>query len=277
VRVIAAPLAALAAKRARGIRVPGGQKWLLPTLTTAGFLAAWEASTRLGLLPDELPPVTTIADWLAERLQTAEFWTSLRQTITNWAGGLLIGGAAGVIVGGATGMVPLLRRLFQIPFDFLRPIPAVVYLPLLLLLYGASSKTAIMLGAVGAFWPMMFQTFYGTSAVDPLARDTGRVFGFSAAQRLMYIILPSVLPFIATGTRIASSLALVVVVSVEIISAVPGLGRDLQTYALNGVYPGVYAMILVTGMLGMLLNGVLQRIERSMLKWHPSYRGKAGE
>lgn len=247
-------------------------RWLLPVAATGVFLAAWEAAARVGPLPSELPPVTTIAGWLAGAVPTVGFWAAFGQTVSQWGLGLAAGAAAGIVVGLAIGAVPLLHRLFQLPFEFLRPIPAIVYLPLLLLLMGATSGTAVLLGAVGAFWPLLFQTFYGVSAVDPMARDTGRVFGLSARQRLVSITLPSILPYIATGVRIASSLALVVVVSVELISAVPGLGHELATYGLNGVYAGVYAMILVTGLLGMVANNVLQGLERSLLGWHTSHR-----
>ncbi len=256
----------------RGRRGPG-TRWLLPVTTTVGFLAVWEIVTQLAL-PAALPPVTSILGWLVEALPTRELWAAVGQTLLQWAFGLLVGAGTGIVLGVAIGGLPLLRRLLQVPLEFLRPIPAVVYIPLIVLLMGATSRAAAILGAVAALWPLLFQTSYGMSSVDPMARDTGRVFGLSAAQRTAYILVPSILPYVATGLRIAASLTLVVVVAVELITGVPGLGDQLWTYALNAVYPGVYAMILVTGVLGVAINRALQRVERSLLKWHVTHRNE---
>lgn len=248
-----------------------GARWLLPVTTTLGFLAVWEIATQLAL-PAALPPVTSIVGWLVEALPTRELWAAVGQTLAQWAVGLLVGAGAGIVLGVAIGGVPLLRRLLQVPLEFLRPIPAVVYIPLIVLLLGATPRAAAILGAVAALWPLLFQTSYGMSSIDSMARDTGRVFGLSAGQRAAYIVVPSILPYVATGVRIAASLTLVVVVAVELITGVPGLGEQLWTYSLNGVYPGVYAMILITGVLGVVINRALQRVERSLLKWHVTHR-----
>jgi ABC-type nitrate/sulfonate/bicarbonate transport system permease component len=245
---------------------------VLPACTTLGVLACWEVLTRSGVLPQEVPAITTILDWLSAEVQTTRFWSALGDTLLQWGAGLAVGGAAGIAVGVAFGVSRPLQQLFQVAFEFLRPIPAVVYLPLLLLIMGARSEVAIWLAGVGAFWPLLFQAYYGIRAVDPVARETGLVFGLSRLQVLRSITLPSILPYVATGVRIASSLALVVTVSVELISAVPGLGRNLSVYAVNGVYPGVYGLILACGVLGLSLNAVLERAERSLLHWHSSQR-----
>lgn len=246
---------------------------LLPVVTTLALLGVWEVLSRTHVLPTEIPPVTTILQALVELVATPRFALALGATAEQFALGLVVGAAAGIALGVLLGAVPVLYRLSRYLLDFLRSIPAVVYLPVLILVLGATPPVSYLLGAIGALWPLLFQTFYGVAGVPPLLRDTGRVFGLRPHQRLAHITLPAVSPFIATGLRIAASHVLVVVVAVEIISAVPGLGSDIADYATNAVYPQMYALVLVVGVIGVLVNYGLQSLERRQLHWHTSYRG----
>ena len=85
-------------------------------------------------------------------------------------------------------------------------------------------------------------------------------------------MLPSVLPYLATGVRIASSLALIVAVSIELVGGVPGLGADMAAAAQNGIYDAMYGLLIVSGILGLALNAVLERTEKRLLRWHVSHR-----
>jgi ABC-type nitrate/sulfonate/bicarbonate transport system permease component len=245
---------------------------LIPVGTTIGILALWELLARTGVLPAEVPPFTDIVSWLVDQLNDPAFWTSVRLTMWHWFAGLVIGGVIGVVLGIAIGLVPFVQRLLNVPLEFLRPIPAIVYLPLLILVLGSRSQTAIVLASLGAFWPMLFQTIYGVRAIDQQAVETGKVFGLNARQRLWYIQLPSLLPYLATGIRISSSLALIVAVSAELVGGVPGIGADMANAQTNGVYDAMYGLLIVSGILGLALNFVLERTEKRLLRWHVSHR-----
>jgi ABC-type nitrate/sulfonate/bicarbonate transport system permease component len=246
---------------------------VIPVVTTLAVLGVWEVLARSGALPNSFPPFSTVISWIYDQRGDSTFWTALAQTVWHWFAGLAIGAVAGTILGIAIGGVPLIQRLLNLPLELLRPIPAVVYLPLLILIWGSRSQTAILLAAVGAFWPMLFQTIYGVRAIDPQSIETGRVFGLTATQRLWKIMFPSLLPYLATGVRIASSLSLVVAVSIELVGGVAGLGAQLASYSQNAIYPAMYGILLVSGVLGLLLNLILERTERRLLHWHVSHRG----
>lgn len=244
----------------------------LPWITTIAIIAVMEILSRTGVFPEEVPSFTSIVAAAWELVPTPEFLLSLGQTLSQFAIGLAIGVVIGVVLGVALGAIPLLYRLLHYLLDFLRFIPAVVYLPLLLLVMGARPGVAYILAAVGAVWPVLFQTYYGVVGIPQILKDTGRVFGLSTAQSLRHIVIPSVSPFLATGLRIASAHALVVVVAVQIITTVEGLGRDISAFSSNGVYPEMYALVGVVGVLGLLLNWGLETLERRQLHWHSSYR-----
>jgi ABC-type nitrate/sulfonate/bicarbonate transport system permease component len=260
-----------AAPRRRRRRRPG-PRVLIPIGTTIGLLALWELLSRGGVLPDEVPPFTGIVSWLTDQPGDGAFWTALKLTVWHWFAGLLIGGGIGVVLGVTIGAVPFVQRLLNVPFEFLRPIPAIVYLPLLILVMGSRSQTAIILACLGSFWPMLFQSMYGVRAIDQQAIETGKVFGLKPRQRLWNIMLPSLLPYLATGVRISSSLSLIVAVSAELIGGVPGVGAEMAAAAQNGLYDAMYGWLVVSGILGLLLNAVLERTEKRLLRWHVSHR-----
>lgn len=244
----------------------------LPWVTTLGIIGLAEVLCRTGVFPPEISAPTVVLQAAWALLPTPEFLASLGATLEQFAVGLAIGVVVGVALGIALGTVPLLYRLTHYLLDFLRFIPAVVYLPLLLLVMGARPGVAYILAAVGAVWPMLFQTYYGVVGIAPILKDTGRVFGFTTAQQLRHIVVPSVSPFLATGLRIAAAHALVVVVAVEIITTVVGLGREISVFSSNGVYPEMYALVAVVGVLGLLVNWGLETWERRQLHWHSSHR-----
>ena len=271
-KVVAASVGRTATRAAPLRRRRPPARLLIPVGTTVGLLALWELFARTGVLPDEVPPFTDIVSWLVGQLGDPAFWTSVRQTVWQWFAGLIIGGVVGIVLGVTLGAVPLVQRLLNVPLEFLRPIPAIVYLPLLILVLGSRPQTGILLASLGAFWPLLFQSIYGVRAIDQQAIETGKVFGLSKRQRLWYIMLPSLLPYLATGVRIASSLALIVAVSIELVGGVPGLGADMAAASQNGLYDAMYGLLLVSGILGLLLNAVLERTEKRLLRWHVSHR-----
>jgi ABC-type nitrate/sulfonate/bicarbonate transport system permease component len=257
---------------AGAVRSRAWARLLIPVSTTIGLLGIWELLARAGVLPAEVPPFTDIVRWLAGQAGDRAFSTALGQTVWHWFAGLVLGGVVGIGLGLAIGAAPVVHRLVNVLIEFLRPIPAIVYLPLLILVMGSSAQTAIILATVGAIWPMLFQTIYGVHAIDPQAVETGKVFGLSKRQRLRSITFPSLLPYLATGVRIASSLSLIVAVTAELVGGVPGIGAEIQAAAQNGIYDAMYGWLLLSGVLGLVLNLVLERTEQRLLRWHPSHR-----
>jgi ABC-type nitrate/sulfonate/bicarbonate transport system permease component len=156
--------------------------------------------------------------------------------------------------------------------EFLRPVPSVALIPLAILIYGVDLESKVFLAAFASFWQLLVQTLYGVQDVDPVATETARAFGFSRGQRLVYVTLPSTVPYIATGLRIASSVALILAVTAELIIGSPGLGREINSAHSGGNVELLYALTMTTGILGLALNRAFVAIERRVLHWHPSQR-----
>jgi ABC-type nitrate/sulfonate/bicarbonate transport system permease component len=256
--------------RAAAARV---QAAVLPVVSVAVALALWEAISRAGLISQlYLPSMTTSFGELWTMLQTREFWSNFGYTVRGWALGLGIATALAVPIGILLGSSDLAARAFRVPIEFMRPIPSAVLIPLLFLTLGINLKSEIFLATFGAFWPLLVQTMYGVRDIDPVAIDTARSFGVGRLERLYRIKLPSAVPYIATGLRISSTVALILAFTAELFMGTPGLGQAMgyaQSYALNDQ---LYALALATGFLGLAIHVVMTRLERRALRWHPSQR-----
>ena len=254
-------------------RVPD---WLLPWLSVAAVLVLFDVLPRIGVLPrDHFPPISETIGTLVEQLGEASFWEAVGNTLQGWALGLGIAAALAIPIGIVIGSSALLYRCVRGVIEFLRPIPSVALIPLAILIYGTGLESKVFLAAFASFWQLLVATLYGVQDVDPVATDTARSFGFSRMQRLFRVTLPSAVPYIATGLRIASAVSLILTVTAELVIGSAGLGRSINVARSGGNEELMYALIISTGILGVVLNGIFVRGERRVLHWHPSQR--AGE
>jgi ABC-type nitrate/sulfonate/bicarbonate transport system permease component len=267
-----ATVARPAARRPRrpAIRVP---EWVLPWASVVGVLVLFDLLPRIGVLPrDHFPPISETLATLGEQLGEGSFWDAVGNTLQGWALGLGIAAALAIPIGIVIGSSRLLYRASRGVIEFLRPIPSVALIPLAILIYGTGLQSKVFLAAFASFWQLLVATLYGVQDVDPVATDTARSFGFSRPQRLFRVTLPSAVPYIATGLRIASAVSLILTVTAELVIGAPGLGRSINLARSGGNEELMYALILTTGILGVLLNTIFVRAERRVLRWHPSQR-----
>jgi ABC-type nitrate/sulfonate/bicarbonate transport system permease component len=237
-------------------------------------LVLLELATAGGLLPErDFPRVSDDLRTLVSQLGTAEFWTSVGQTLLTWAVGFVIAAAIGVVAGILIGANEVLYRATHVVIEFMRPIPSVALIPLAVLVYGTGAESAIFLAAFASIWPVLVQAIYGMRDVDPVAMDTVRAFGIGRLQRIRSVLLPSAFAYVATGLRIASATALILVVTAELVIGAPGLGTAINLAQSGNNVQLMYALIIATGLLGWLLNGIFTWLERRLLHWHPARRG----
>jgi len=159
-----------------------------------------------------------------------------------------------------------------VPIEFLRPIPSAALIPLLFLTLGTTLKSEIFLATFGAFWPLLVQTMYGVRDIDPVAVDTARSFQLTRNERLFRVTVPSALPYIMTGVRISSTVALILAFTAELFMGTPGLGQRLNYVETFGLNDQIYALALATGFLGVAIHFAVSAVERRVLRWHPSQR-----
>ncbi|OIJ64469.1 ABC transporter permease [Streptomyces mangrovisoli] len=253
-------------------------KGLNAVLGAAGlavFLALGEAVPRLGLVKEQyFPPTSRIASALADELGDGAFWSALGDTLTGWALGLAIAVVAGVVAGVLLSVVPYLREATASTIEFLRPIPSVALIPLAVLLYGTELRSVLLLVVYASFWQVLIQTLYGVQDVDPVAEETARSYGLGTWARVRHVLWPTALPYVMTGVRLAAAVALILAITAELVIGAPGLGQQIAVAQTSQAVPEMYALVVVTGLLGLLVNVGARTVERRALAWHQSVRGE---
>ena len=247
--------------------------WAPPVVAVLLLLALWELTVRAGLIPESsIPPATSTIGELASQITQAAMWKAVGNTLQGWAIGLglavLLGVPAGILIGSSRWAY----RALRVPIEFLRPIPSVALIPLAVLVYGTGLESKVFLAVFASFWPLFVQTLYGVQDVDPVVTDTARSFGLTRFERIWRIRLPAAVPYIATGVRISSAVALILAVTAELVIGSAGLGRSISVAQSGGAIDVMYALIIATGILGWLLNILATRGEKRVLHWHPSQR-----
>lgn len=234
------------------------------------WLGLWQLLTTMGPLADTrgLPTALATLNSAVALVSDPSFWSAIGTTFKDVFIAMVIVVVMGTCVGVAMGLWRTVEWLLEPSSQFLRPIPAVVLLPLVLLIYGPTSELAIALAVLGGVWPVLIHAQIGVRSVDPVALDTGRAMGLPWHMRQTAIVLPSAMPSFVTGIRIASSLTLMLAIGAGVLGGSPGLGQTIMLAQQTGDADRVFAILLWAGVLGVTLNGVLTAIETRL------YRGR---
>jgi len=258
------------ATQARGRRTPPAP---LGLIGLAGFAAALEVLPRLGLVPARyLPPTSRIVTALLDQAGRPDFWHACLDTLRTWALGLAIAVVAGVVIGVLIGSTPALRAVTASTIEFLRPIPSVALIPLVVVLYGIGITSTVLLVVYASFWQVLVQVLHGVADIDPVARDTAHSYRLGRLRYVTHLVWPTALPYVVTGIRLAASVALVLAITGELVIGSPGLGSAIATAQASDAVPTMYALVVVTGLIGLAANLLTRRVERRVLAWHPANR-----
>jgi len=250
---------------------------ILPALLgAAGVLTAlvvWQLAATVGPLSGAPLPSAVEALGAAGRLlATPQLWQAMADTLVMALTGLIAAAIVGVLLGIAIGSSPLAMHATRVPLEFLKPIPPIVILPVVVLVLGPTSGMGTFLVFFGSFIAIAVQSSAGVFDTDPVARATGASYGMSRAEILTRIVIPSALPYIGTALRVAAPTSLVIAVVAGLLGGGPGLGQSLLMSQISGNQPELFGYVLILGVLGLLIQGLSQWGERRLLHWHPQYR-----
>ncbi|ASO22862.1 NitT/TauT family transport system permease protein [Actinoalloteichus hoggarensis] len=236
----------------------------------ACFLVLCEVVSRSGLVPSYyLPPPSVVLTTLGGLLVDQSFLLHIIATVLAWLIAMGIAIAIAVPAGLLLGSIKAVRVATRSVIEFLRPIPSVALIPLALVLLGTGPETKIVLAVYAAIWPIMFNTIYALDEMDSMMVDTARSFRLGRLRTLATVALPNSAPFIATGIRVAASIALILVISTELLAGGKvGLGVFiLEASSSGGRMDFVLAGTVVAGIVGYLVNELLERAQRRWLGW----------
>jgi len=235
-----------------------------------GLILVWQLVTLLVDDPVNWPTFIDVAARFWEMWATdPEAWReSLLPSIARLLAGWLAAVAVGVTVGVLIGLSTKARDYVNPIIQFLRAIPPPTLLPLFIVLLGIGDVMKAVMILFGVVWPILLNTADGVSSVEPLHRETGRVYRIGFRDELIRIVLPSAAPKIFAGLRVSLSIAVVLMVISEMVATVNGVGFDLVQAQRSFRSLDVWATIVLLGIIGYTLNTVLAAIESRVLSWH---------
>jgi NitT/TauT family transport system permease protein len=224
------------------------------------------------------PLPSTVLGSVADLARNGSFLASVGSTMEVWAESMVITVVIGVLAGLLLGSLPAVESAVRPVLEFIRPIPPVVLIPLVLLIVQDDTRTELVVIVFAAVWPVLINTISGVRGVEPLATETMRAFGFGPLAIVRLVSLPSAAPFIATGVRIATTYAFVVAIATELLgTGMAGIGAFAAAENAGAADVSVMIAIAVwSGLLGLAINGVFVAAERRLFRWHFSLTASAG-
>jgi ABC-type nitrate/sulfonate/bicarbonate transport system permease component len=246
-------------------------RYWLPVLA----LVAWELGTRVSEMI-YFPPPTLIMSRMYEMwfsgpvsrgFLTAEAAEDLLPSLTRLGTGWVLAATAGVIIGVAVGRLEILSALLEPVLHFARSIPPSALLPAFMVIFGIGTPLQVSSIVFGVIWPILLNTIDGVRHIDIGYLDTAAVLRLRLVPRLIHVVLPAALPKIFAGLRLSISLALIMMVVSEMFGSINGVGYRLREAEAGLDIAAMWAVIVLLGMLGVLLNGVFLALEQRHLAW----------
>ncbi|MDX8467721.1 ABC transporter permease subunit [Mesorhizobium sp. VK23B] len=245
---------------------------LISALTILALLAAWTVSAELQLVsPVFLPSPAAVWAKFVVVARDGFVDATLLQHVTASLGrvfaALVVAIVVGVPVGLAIGISRIGRGVFDPLLEFLRPIPPLAYLPLIVIWFGIGEPSKILVIAIAMLAPVALSTAAGVRGVSRERIDAARSLGATRGQVVRHVVLPSALPSILTGLRIALGAGWSTLVAAELVAATRGLGFMIQSAAQFLVTDVVVMGILVIATIAFALEFVIRRVERALVPW----------
>jgi ABC-type nitrate/sulfonate/bicarbonate transport system permease component len=179
---------------------------------------------------------------------------------------IIIGTALGVLVGVSERAARALHPLLE----FMRAIPPPVTVPVASLLIGYNESMKLTVVVLSALWPILLNATSAVRQIDPLLLDVARSFRMTPIERMRRIVFPAIVPSLLIGIRIAIPLAIVVTLLVEMLTSLPGIGALMIRSQRNFQSSEVYALLVLVGLFGFVVNDLFAVIEGMIMRrWPP--------
>jgi len=247
------------------------RRYLVGAMIPVAFLIGWEASTRSGLLTLESlsrPSDILMAGYAA--LRDGSLLLATMQTCETALLGLAIAAIAGIVIGAVLGLSSTAERIIGPTIEALRPIPAIAFMPLALMMFGFGVGLEASIVAYACVWPILIVTIAAVRAVEGRLLDVAAVLELPVWKKMAKIVLPAAFARINVGLRIAAAISLVVAVTVEIVLNPRGLGYHLILAEQSLEIGLMWAQLVWLCLLGYVLNLLLSRLGRgSTPVWRP--------
>jgi len=239
---------------------------LPPLIACVALLALWEAAARIFAI-NGLPPAHEALRQLPAILGDRESLINILDSMRRMAIGFALALAIAVPVGLLMGRSRLVAAFFNPLLMTIYPVPKAALMPIIMLWLGIGDASKTLVIFLGVSLPLIYHSYQGARAVEEKMLWSAAAMGMSPLQRLVRIVLPASLPEIFVGVRTGLVLALITMVTSEMIARQSGVGNILFNSLDMALYDTVYAMIVIIGALGFVLDVAFEKLRSWLVAW----------
>ena len=241
-------------------------KYATPVLACIGLLAVWQVAS-LALKNDSFPTaieaISAIPSILGDKESLINILASLRRMAMGFGAAVLVSIPLGLLMGRSAAIAAFFNPLLMVIY----PVPKAALMPIIMLWLGVGDITKTLVIFLGVSLPVIYHSFEGAKAIEEKMLWSGAAMGLSPLQRLVRIVLPAALPEILTGCRTGLVLALITMITSEMIARQSGAGNILFNALDMGQYDTVFAMIIIVGAMGICLDAIFERVRARLVRW----------
>src|SRR6478735_6192829 len=237
-----------------------------PLLACLGLLGIWQVGAltlNTESFPTALEALRAVPAILGDKESLINILASLRRMAIAFSVAVAVSIPLGLMMGRNRYVASFFNPLLMITY----PVPKAALMPIIMLWLGVGDLAKLLVIFLGVSLPVIYHSFQGAKAVEQKMIWSGAAMGLSALQRMVRIILPAALPEILTGCRTGLVLALITMITSEMIARQSGAGNILFNALDMGQYDTVFAMIIIVGAMGICLDAIFERVRARLVRW----------
>jgi NitT/TauT family transport system permease protein len=237
-----------------------------PFLACFGLLLIWQLASlalKNDSFPTALEAIRAIPAILGDKDSLVNFGASLRRMTIGFGVAVALSIPLGLLMGRSRAVASFFNPLLMVIY----PVPKAALMPIIMLWLGVGDLSKTLVIFLGVSLPVIYHSFEGAKAIEEKMLWSGAAMGLSAAQRMTRIVLPAALPEILTGCRTGLVLALITMITSEMIARQSGAGNILFNALDMGQYDTVFAMIIIIGAMGIGLDALFERMRSRLVRW----------
>jgi NitT/TauT family transport system permease protein len=248
-----------------------GVSALLAVASVGVLFAIWYFGTRAQLdfyiRFKNVPTPQAVWQQALEVSSSSKFLVNIAPSVLRIWFGFALASSLGVGLGLLIGKYQRVRDACMPAIEVLRPIPAIAWVPMSIMLWPNNEASIVFITFLGAVFPILLNTIHGVQTMDRVLLNAGRSLGASELQLFWYILLPGVLPSVFTGLAVGMGVAWVSLIAAEMISGQFGVGYfTWESYSLVN-YPAIVLGMLTIGVLGLVCSGAIRLVGRWAMPW----------
>jgi ABC-type nitrate/sulfonate/bicarbonate transport system permease component len=213
------------------------------------------------------PPLAVLAAW--GEIARDQLPEDVVASLVHLGIGYGLGAFTGSVLALICARFAVVEAIADPAIELLRPIGAIAWIPLAILMFGVGRTVPIFLIFYAALFPIFVNTLAGIKLVDPSLLNAARMLGASRRLVVTHVVLPAVLPSVLAGARLSLGVSWMAMVAAELVGADSGLGWRVFWYQEFFAMDRVMAVILTIGVLGYLIDAALRRLQTQLLRWRP--------